>query len=221
MATYLVSGANRGIGYEYCQQLHQRGEDVIAVCRSSSDALDQLGVRVEKDVDITSHESVTQLADKLQGITLNVLINNAGILEKVTLDNLDIDSIRKQFEVNAIGPLRLTKALLPNLKAGSKVVLMTSRMGSIEDNTSGGSYGYRMSKVALSMAGKSLSHDLEPEGIAVAILHPGLVKTRMTGFAQNGITPEDSVKGLLARIDDLNLENTGTFWHSNGEVLPW
>lgn len=221
MATYLVSGANRGIGYEYCQQLHQRGEDVIAVCRSSSDALDQLGVRVEKDVDITSHESVTQLADKLQGITLNVLINNAGILEKVTLDNLDIDSIRKQFEVNAIGPLRLTKALLPNLKAGSKVVLMTSRMGSIEDNTSGGSYGYRMSKVALSMAGKSLSHDLEPEGIAVAILHPGLVKTRMTGFTQNGITPEDSVKGLLARIDDLNLENTGTFWHSNGEVLPW
>lgn len=221
MATYLVSGANRGIGYEYCQQLHQRGEDVIAVCRSSSDALDQLGVRVEKDVDITSHESVTQLADKLQGITLNVLINNAGILEKVTLDNLDIDSIRKQFEVNAIGPLRLTKALLPNLKAGSKVILMTSRMGSIEDNTSGGSYGYRMSKVALSMAGKSLSHDLEPEGIAVAILHPGLVKTRMTGFTQNGITPEDSVKGLLARIDDLNLENTGTFWHSNGEVLPW
>lgn len=98
---------------------------------------------------------------------------------------------------------------------------MTSRMGSIEDNTSGGSYGYRMSKVALSMAGKSLSHDLEPEGIAVAILHPGLVKTRMTGFTQNGITPEDSVKGLLARIDDLNLENTGTFWHSNGEVLPW
>lgn len=221
MAIYLVTGANRGIGYEYCKQLHQRGEDVIAVCRSSSDDLDSLGVRIEKDVDITSDKSVATLADKLQGMTLDVLINNAGILDKVTLDDLDIDSIRQQFEVNAIGPLRFTKALLPNLKIGSKVALMTSRMGSIEDNTSGGSYGYRMSKVALSMAGKSLSLDLAPKGIAVAILHPGLVKTRMTDFTQNGITPEESVKGLLARIDALNLDNTGTFWHSNGEVLPW
>ncbi|MDJ0692150.1 MAG: SDR family oxidoreductase [Xenococcaceae cyanobacterium MO_188.B32] len=152
---------------------------------------------------------------------MDVLINNAGILERVSLDRLDIDSIRKQFEVNAIAPLRLTKALLPNLTKGSKVIMMTSRMGSIEDNTSGGSYGYRMSKVALSMAGKSLSVDLKSQGIAVAILHPGLVKTGMTGFTNSGITPEQSVKGLLARIDELNLENTGTFWHSNGEILPW
>ena len=99
--------------------------------------------------------------------------------------------------------------------------MMTSRMGSIEDNTSGNSYGYRMSKVALSMAGKSLSVDLKSQGIAVAILHPGLVKTRMTGFTDSGITTEQAVKGLLARIDELNLENTGTFWHSNGEILPW
>lgn len=221
MATYLVTGANRGIGLEYCQQLQQRGDDVIAVCRSSVADLDALGVRVETDVDITSDESVAQLADKLQGITLDVLINNAGIVERVRLDNLDFDSIRKQFEVNAIGPLRLTNALLPLIPAGGKVAMMTSRMGSIEDNTSGGSYGYRMSKVALSMAGKSLSHDLKPQEIAVAILHPGLVSTRMTGFTQNGITPETAVKGLLARIDELTLANTGTFWHSNGEVLPW
>ena len=99
--------------------------------------------------------------------------------------------------------------------------MMTSRMGSIDDNTSGGSYGYRMSKVALSMAGKSLSHDLKSKDIPVAILHPGLVKTRMTGFTDSGITTEESVKGLLARIDELNMKNTGTFWHSNGEVLPW
>ena len=221
MATYLVTGTNRGIGYEYCKQLQQRGDDVIAVCRSSSEALDQLGIRVETGVDITSDTSVAELANKLQGIELDVLINNAGIINRVSLDNLDIESIRQQFEVNAIGPLRLTKALLPHLKAGSKVALMTSRMGSTDDNTSGGSYGYRMSKVALSMAGKSLSHDLKSEGIAVAILHPGLVSTRMTGFTQNGITPEESVKGLLARIDALTLDNTGTFWHSNGEVLPW
>ncbi|MEO1341628.1 MAG: SDR family NAD(P)-dependent oxidoreductase, partial [Cyanobacteria bacterium J06635_13] len=95
------------------------------------------------------------------------------------------------------------------------------RMGSIEDNTSGGSYGYRMSKVALSMAGKSLSLDLQPQGIAVAILHPGLVKTRMTNFTDAGITTETSVQGLLARIAALNLDNTGTFWHANGEILPW
>lgn len=221
MATYLVTGANRGIGLEYCRQLQQRGDDVIAVCRSSTEDLDALGVRIETGVDITSDESVAQLADKLQGITLDVLINNAGILERVSLENLDFESIRKQFEVNAIGPLRLTKALVPLMPTGGKVALMTSRMGSIEDNTSGGSYGYRMSKVALSMAGKSLSHDLKPKEIAVAILHPGLVSTRMTGFTQSGITPETAVKGLLARIDELTLANTGTFWHSNGEVLPW
>jgi NAD(P)-dependent dehydrogenase (short-subunit alcohol dehydrogenase family) len=117
--------------------------------------------------------------------------------------------------------LRVTQALLPQLKKGAKIVLMTSRMGSIGDNTSGSSYGYRMSKAALSMAGKSLAYDLKPAGIAVAILHPGLVQTRMTGFSPSGITPEVSVKSLLERIEQLNLQNTGTFWHSNGEVLPW
>ncbi len=221
MATYLITGANRGIGLEYCRQLQQRGDTVIAICRQASDELKALPVHIETGVDITDGASVSELKDKLQGTGLDVLINNAGILERVTLDDLDIDSIRRQFEVNAIGPLRLTRALLPNLKQGSKVILMTSRMGSIGDNTSGGSYGYRMSKVALSMAGKSLAHDLKPQGIAVAILHPGLVQTRMTGFTDSGITTEESVKGLLARIDELNLDNTGTFWHAKGEVLPW
>ncbi len=219
MSTYLVTGANRGIGLEYCRQLKERGDNVIAVCRSMSDELKDLGVQVETDVDITTDSSVAQLVKKLDGKTLDVLINNAGIIERVSLDNLDFESIRKQFEVNAVGPLRLTQALLNNLKSGSKIIFMTSRMGSIDDNTSGGSYGYRMSKVALSMAGKSLSEDLKSKNIPVAILHPGLVKTRMTGFS--GITTEESVKGLLARVDELNMENTGTFWHSNGEVLPW
>ncbi|MBE9160709.1 SDR family oxidoreductase [Nodosilinea sp. LEGE 06152] len=221
MATYLVTGANRGIGYEYCRQLQQRGDRAIAVCRQPSDELKALGIRIESGVDITDDASVANLAQRLQGTTLDVLINNAGILHRVTLDDLDFASIRQQFEVNAIGPLRVTKALLPNLSNGSKVALMTSRMGSIADNTSGGSYGYRMSKVALSMAGKSLAHDLKPRGIAVAILHPGLVETRMTGFTKSGITPTEAVKGLLACIDALTLENSGTFWHSNGEVLPW
>ena len=219
MSTYLVTGANRGIGLEYCRQLKERGNNVIAACRSVSDELKDLDIQIETDIDITSDSSVDKLVNKLDGESIDVLINNAGIIERVSLDNLDYDSIRRQFEVNAVGPLRLTKALLNNLKSGSKVIMMTSRMGSIDDNTSGGSYGYRMSKVALSMAGKSLSEDLKSKNIPVAILHPGLVQTRMTGFS--GITTEDSVKGLLARIDELNLENTGTFWHSNGEILPW
>lgn len=221
MGTYLITGANRGIGLEYCRQLKKRGDSVIAVCREVSQELKALEISIKTDIDLTSNTDVERLVKQLHEQKLDVLINNAGILERVSLNDLDIDSIRQQFEVNALAPLRLTHALLPNLKTGSKVILMTSRMGSIDDNTSGGSYGYRMSKVALSMAGKSLSVDLKPRNIAVAILHPGLVKTRMTNFNRNGITPEQSVKGLIDRIDQLNLENTGTFWHSNGEVLPW
>ena len=98
---------------------------------------------------------------------------------------------------------------------------MTSRMGSIQDNTSGGYYGYRMSKAALCMAGKSLALDLNHLEISVALLHPGLVRTRMTGYASSGISPEDSVKGLIKRIDSLKLENSGSFFHANGEILPW
>ncbi len=221
MATYLITGANRGIGYEYCRQLQRRDERVIAVCRSASEELKQLGVQIEEGIDITSDASVAELCDRLDNTKIDVLINNAGILKRVTLDQLDFDSIREQFEVNALGALRVTHALLPNLVEGSKIVLMTSRMGSIDDNTSGSSYGYRMSKVALSMAGKSLSIDLKPRGIAVAILHPGLVQTRMTNFTTGGITPEESVKNLLTRIEELTLENTGTFWHAKGEILPW
>jgi NAD(P)-dependent dehydrogenase (short-subunit alcohol dehydrogenase family) len=219
MATYLVTGANRGIGYEYCRQLLNRGDKPIAVCRKSSPELDALGIRVIKGVDMTQDQDLASLQDQLRAEKIDVLINNAGIIESVSLANLDIESIRRQFEVNALSPLRLTHALLGNLAGGSKVVMMTSRMGSIDDNTSGGSYGYRMSKVALCMAGKSLALDLRPKRIAVGILHPGLVQTRMTGFS--GITTETAVRGLLARIDELTLDNTGTFWHSNGEVLPW
>ncbi|WP_299408415.1 SDR family oxidoreductase [Acaryochloris sp. IP29b_bin.148] len=221
MKTYLVTGANRGIGLEYCRQLQQRGDEVIALCRTSSADLDALGVQIKTHVDITSDTSMTDLVQHLDGQSIDGVIHNAGILERVTLEDLDIESIRRQYEVNAIGPLRLTHALLPNLHSGAKVVLMTSRMGSIGDNTSGSSYGYRMSKVALCMAGKSLAHDLKSKGVAVAILHPGLVQTRMTRFNPQGITPMQSVQGLLARIDQLNLDNTGTFWHANGEILPW
>jgi NAD(P)-dependent dehydrogenase (short-subunit alcohol dehydrogenase family) len=219
MTTFLITGASGGIGYELCRQIQAAGETAIAVCRSASENLKKLGIRVESGIDITSDESTADLAIRLQGVVIDVLINNAGIMERNPLGNLNFDSIRHQFEVNALGALRVTQALLPNLPAGSKIALITSRMGSIDDNTSGGSYGYRMSKVALSMAGKSLSIDLQPRQIAVAIIHPGLVSTAMTGH--NGIPAAESVRGILAQIDRLNLQNSGTFWHANGEELPW
>jgi NAD(P)-dependent dehydrogenase (short-subunit alcohol dehydrogenase family) len=219
MKTFVVTGAAGGIGYELCRQIQAAGAQPIAVCRKSSAELDRSGIRIESGIDITADESVADLARRLQGMTIDVLINNAGLMERNPLDRLDFDSIRRQFEVNAIGALRVTEALLPNLQAGSKIALITSRMGSIDDNTSGGSYGYRMSKVALSMAGKSLSIDLRSRQIPVAIIHPGLVSTAMTGFS--GIPAAESVKGILQRIDELNLTASGTFWHANGEILPW
>jgi len=221
LSIYLIIGANRGIGLELVRQLKERGEDVIATCRSSSPELDALSVRVESNIDITSGDSVIKLRENLKDTKVDVLIHNAGIAEFNSLSNLDPQSILHQFEVNALSPLCCVQTMLSHLSKSAKIALISSRMGSIEDNTSGGSYGYRMSKVALCMAGKSLAVDLKPNGISVGILHPGLVSTRMTGFTSNGIQPKESVKGLIQRIDELTLENTGTFWHSNGEILPW
>jgi NAD(P)-dependent dehydrogenase (short-subunit alcohol dehydrogenase family) len=219
MATWLITGSNRGIGLELCRQLHQRGEQLIAVCRSASAELEALGVRIESGIELSSEASIAELAARLAGVSLAGAILNAGVLEADGLEDLQADAIRRQFEVNALAPLLLARALLPNLGSGSKLALITSRMGSIDDNGSGGYYGYRMSKVALNMAGRSLAVDLQPRGIAVAILHPGMVATRMVGFS--GIPPEQAARGLLARIDALSLESSGRFWHANGEPLPW
>jgi len=221
MASVLVTGSNRGIGLEYCRQLRDRGFDVIAVCRQPSEELQALGVRIESGLDQADSGMPAALTHRLKGIPLDWVILNAGILESISFDQLDEASILRQFEVNALAPLRLVRALVGQIPNGGKLALMTSRMASIDDNSSGGSYGYRMSKTALNSAGKSLAHDLRPRGIAVAILHPGLVSTRMIGFNPRGISPEQAVSGLLARIDALSLATSGTFWHANGEVLPW
>ena len=221
MATFLVTGANRGIGLEYCRQLKARGDDVVAVCRQTSDELEGLGVRVEAGLELSDSQAIDDLVQRLDGVPLDGVILNAGVLQSMGLMDLDPAGIRRQFEVNALAPLLLARALVDQMPSGAKLVLMTSRMGSIDDNSSGGSYGYRMSKVALNMAGKSLAIDLEPRGIAVAILHPGLVRTRMIRFNPSGIPPEQSVKGLLARIDGLTMATSGSFWHANGELLPW
>lgn len=219
MATILISGANRGIGYETARLYASRGDEVIAVCRNSSPVLDELGVRVISGIDVASDESISLLARALDGIQIDRLVNNAGILERTSLDNLDFESMERQFRINALGPLRLTAALRNNLQPGSKVFIITSRMGSIDDNSSGGSYGYRMSKAAVNMAGKSLSVDLKEDGIAVFLLHPGWVSTDMTG--NTGIPVEQSARGLIERMDTLDIEQTGTFWHQEGYSLPW
>jgi len=221
MSTFLVTGANRGIGLELCKQINKRGDEVIAICRKASQELINLGVRIEENIDITSEESIKKLSQKLSGINLNGLIHNAGIYEFNSFEDFDKKSVLRQFEVNALSPIFFTQKLSHLLTKSSKIAFITSRMGSIGDNTSGSSYGYRMSKVALTMAAKSLSIDLSKKEIYVAILHPGLVSTRMTGFTPNGITTEKSVNGILKRIECLNKKNTGTFWHANGQILPW
>jgi NAD(P)-dependent dehydrogenase (short-subunit alcohol dehydrogenase family) len=218
--TALVTGANRGIGLALCRRLKEKGRDVIAVCRKSSPALDALGVRVEAGVDVTSDEAVAALAQRLSGVALDELICNAGILRDEGLDDRAYDDIREQFEVNAVAPLRVVAALHRNVSRGGKIALITSRMGSIADNGSGGHYGYRMSKAALNAAGMSMARDLAPSGIAVAILHPGYVRTDMTGKSGN-IDAADAAAQLIDRLDGLTPETTGTFWHANGQVLPW
>lgn len=180
-----------------------------------------LGVEVLAGVEVSEPAGIDRLRKAVGDRRIDLLINNAGILVWGDhLGELDVAGIRRQFEVNALAPLLITDALRDRLGKGSKVGLVTSRMGSIEDNTSGGGYGYRMSKAALNMAGKSLAVDLKGAGVAVAILHPGMVKTDMIrGHGQ--VEPKDAARGLLARLDELTLETSGGFWHANGERLPW
>jgi NAD(P)-dependent dehydrogenase (short-subunit alcohol dehydrogenase family) len=220
MGIAIVTGANRGIGLELVRQLKARGADIVGVCRGRSTELDALGVRVESEIDVTEPAAWARLAKSVAHDDIDLLIQNAGVLLADSLDDVDPARVRAQFEVNAIAPLFLTRALARRLRAGSKVALITSRMGSIGDNGSGGYYGYRMSKAALNAAGVSLAHDLKPRGIAVVILHPGSVRTEMTG-SQGMIGAEESVRGLLQRIDELQIETTGRFLHQNGDVLPW
>ena len=221
MATFLVTGSNRGIGLEFCRQLHARHNHVIAVCRQTSPELEAMGVEVLSGIELTCETSIAGLIRILDNRQLDGVILNAGTMQAMGLEDLDSEAIKYQFEVNALAPLLLAQSLIGLIPHGAKIGLITSRMGSIEDNTSGGSYGYRMSKVALNIAGRSLSIDLKPRGISVAILHPGLVSTRMINYNPNGISTKTAVEGLLARIDALELDTSGTFWHSNGQELPW
>ena len=219
MAIVLITGANRGIGLELARQYRERGDDVIAACRKASRELNALGVEVIEGVDVTSEDSVADLASALRGRHIDRLVNNAGVLERDSLEALDFDAIERQFRVNAVAPLRVTAALRHKLAPGGKVFVITSRMGSIEDNTSGGYYGYRMSKAAVNMAARSLSIELKGDAIGVFLLHPGMVSTAMTNH--QGIDVAQAAAGLIERMDALDISQSGSFWHQEGYELPW
>jgi len=216
----VVTGANKGIGLNFCKQYSAQGYRVTAVVRTPSEELQALDVKIISNIDVSNADDVATLANYLQGDKIDILINNAGIFHNETLADMDFAAIEKQISVNSIAPIRITHALQQSLGIDAKVAMITSRMGSIADNGSGGYIGYRMSKAALNAASVSLAHELKDKKIAVGLFHPGFVQTQMVNFAGD-ISPETAAERLIKRIDELNLSNTGGFWHSNGETLPW
>jgi NAD(P)-dependent dehydrogenase (short-subunit alcohol dehydrogenase family) len=216
----VVTGANRGIGLSFCNYYKKLGYRVYGICRTASPELEKSADIIIDGIDIGNSDTCNFLFEKLSDIKIDILINNAGILSNETLGQLDFNSIEKQFQINTLGALRITEGLLNNFIPNSKIAIITSRMGSIADNSSGNYYGYRMSKAALNAAGKSLAVDLKPKGISVGIYHPGYVATEMVG-GNGDISPEIAAKRISKLIETLNLSNSGTFWHSNGNILPW
>jgi NAD(P)-dependent dehydrogenase (short-subunit alcohol dehydrogenase family) len=227
---YLVTGANRGLGLEFTRQLIAREDQVIATCRRPDEAeelnkLARSSVHIEAvlELDVGDAASVAKFAEALDSEAVDVLINNAGRLNRGgSPEGFDYEAIRGDFEVNAIGPLRVVEAALGALRRGEgkKIVNLTSKMGSIAENSSGGSYAYRMSKAALNIATRSLALDLKPEGFVAFVIHPGWVQTRMGG--ENAlITPETSVSNILARIDEAGADDSGQFLEWNGGRIPW
>ena len=222
-STIVISGANRGIGLALCRAWLAKGAHVIALCRRASTPLRDSGATILDGVDVTDQDALGALHQRLDVAQIDVLINNAGILSAdgwTTLDPSAIDAIRRQFEVNALAPLALTRSLARKLGDGSRVAIITSQMGSISDNTSGGYYGYRASKAAVNIIGRSMAIDLESQGVAVALIHPGYVRTDMTG-GHGHIDTNESASGIVRIIEQLDLTNSGSFWHANGSLLSW
>ncbi len=222
----VISGGSRGIGLEFAKQYVEKNHQVSILCRKTNSNLLNLKQKSSEKVSIFENFDVRETASWQDCLSffasnpIDILINNAAIMIVQDLGDLTRDAILEQFMVNALAPLMLSNALLPFMNKPSRIAMITSRMGSIEDNTSGGSYGYRMSKSALNSASKSLAIDLKSQEIAVGIFHPGYVKTDMTGGSGH-LTTQESVAGLIPCIDGLNLQNSGSFWHQDGSNLPW
>lgn len=220
----LVTGANRGLGLEFVEQLQKKGYEVIGTARSPEKAteLKATGARVEQ-LDVADAGSVASLAERLNGAPIDILINNAGMLNRAdsTLNTLDFDMMERSFQVNSLGPLRVTQALLPNLKAGTgkTVVSITSRLGSIE-LSNGGLYSYRTSKTALNQINKIFSSELASEGFTCVVMHPGWVRTDMGG-ASATLSKAESISGMLGVIENLSTASNGKFYNYDGQELPW
>ncbi|TCK26210.1 1-hydroxy-2-glutathionyl-2-methyl-3-butene dehydrogenase [Pseudonocardia endophytica] len=222
--TALVVGCDKGIAHEIALRLHGRGENVIAACMFDGDDLKQQGIAVEPGVDVTDDEAVVAMAGRLRaaGTRLDWLLHVAGVLGTDELGSIDYDDVRRQFEINTIGPLRTVEAHRDLLGQGSKVGIVSSRVGSLGDNGSGKMYAYRVSKAGANMVGLNLHHDLSPQGVSVLMLHPGMVATDLTkGFGGDFIQPAEAAAGLIRDMDELTPETSGRFQHSNGTYLPW
>ena len=226
----VVTGANRGIGLEFVRQLLARGDEVVATSRKPNDSAELRALERQYPgrlrllpLEVTDEASVAAFAKELGPQGVDVLVNNAGVYgEREDFEHLDFAEMRRSYDVNALGPLRITRALLPQLRAGGakKLAHVTSKMGSISDNTTGGSYGYRMSKVALNMASRTLAVDLRGDGITSIVINPGWVQTDMGGGGAP--TPADeSVKGMIEVIDRVTLRDSGEFYDYRGPTIPW
>lgn len=222
----LVVGADRGIANAICLQLQARGDRVIAACLGAGEGFTEGGVETIGGVDVTSAEAVRGLAGALAArkAKLDWVLHVAGVLGLDRFGEIDYDDMRRQFEINTLGPLRVAEACAPFLGAGSKLGIVTSRVGSLGDNGSGGMYAYRVSKAGANMVALNLHHELGGRGIAVVALHPGMVATDLTKDYPgnfNYIQPAEAARGLIARMDELGPATSGQFRHANGERLPW
>lgn len=222
--TVVVTGANRGLGLELCRQLVEGGARVVGTTRQPQAAVDlrALEVRIEP-LDVTDPGSVRNLSGTLADLGVDVLVNNAGMGGAGPgVSRLDFSTLQRAFDVNSLGPMRVTQALLPGLRRGRarKIVQITSQMGSITGNIEGGYYGYRASKAALNMLNRSLAKELAGQGFVCVVLHPGWVRTRM-GSNRAPLSPQESVRGLLRVIDGLERSDTGRFFDYTGAELNW
>jgi NAD(P)-dependent dehydrogenase (short-subunit alcohol dehydrogenase family) len=227
--TVLITGANRGLGLEFARQYRAAGWQVIATARQPEAASDLKalgeGVRIVP-LDVTKPESVAALAASLDQQPIDLLINNAGqgvgLDGGVPLTKVDLKEFAQVLDVNTLGPVRVTQALMPNLRAGrgKMVVGLSSELGSIAENRGGGFYGYRESKAALVMFMRSLAAELKKEGFICVAIVPGWVKTDMGG-PNAPLTPEESVAGMRKVLDGLKPGNTGQLWSYDGTQVPW
>jgi len=226
----VVTGANRGLGLGLARAYAARGDEVCATARKPSEAIelqslsrDSAGKVSVHELDVRSDDQARALAAAIGDAAVDVLINNAGVSGKwsTSLQTFDAEEALRCFDVNALGAIRVTRALLPNLRAArGKIVNVTSLMGSIADNGSGRGYAYRMSKAALNMATCNIAHDVKGFGGTALALHPGWVKTEMGG---EGAPEEirDAVARIVATIERASAESNGKFWHAKGNELPW